>query len=408
VVKVCHIARDIAATGGGEVVKQVAMKMAREGIHVVLITDTPSVELDGMVRVLRTPLGGKLLAWKPRSRMMWVLRHLFQILVFTAASSAIAIRLRLQGYLVFNHNCESLVGQVLVMHNVFSAEFAARRLTPLMRIMSLSNPVRCIRIGKELLLSRSFFGKILVSVSKGARHDVEVLAGDPKRVRVIENGVDVSRFGQSKRLQVPVFVDEWQQASQIVQTILFVGHQWKNKGLDELLVAMVELPESCGLIVVGGASQNRELYVAKVRDLGIERRVLFVGEWPDIRPFISAATIFCLPSHGETMPLVALEALAAGLPIVLTPECPASGLIVEGLNGAVTNGIPSDIAQGIKRSLGLGNDESQAVKIQSSVADYDWNKVAMGYVNLAEELERRSGTARKWAGGGQSEARNNW
>ncbi|BCW37363.1 glycosyl transferase [Arthrobacter sp. StoSoilA2] len=404
--KVCHVARDIRASGGGEVVKQVARKMAQQDIEVVLITDTPSLDLGDGIRTIETPLGAKLLEWIPNSRSGWLLRHTLQIAVFTIMSSLIALRFRWLGFLVFNHNCESLVGQVLVMHNVFSAEFAARPLSRVQRIKALANPVRIMRISKEILLSRPSFGRLLVSVSEGARPDVERLAGGSDRIYVIENGVDVRRFGQSNDLEVPLLVSDWKRASGIDHAILFIGHEWKRKGLDELLIAISALPSNCGLIVVGGTSQNRQLYDRKITELGIEPRVLFAGEWADVRPFLAGSSIFCLPSHAETMPLVALEALAAGLPIVLTPECPASGLIVEGLNGSVTNCIPLEIAQAIERTLSLGGGEANSEKIRSTVYQYDWDTVAKGYVDLVAEFCRSARGPASRSSTQQLEARN--
>ncbi|WP_263422267.1 glycosyltransferase family 4 protein [Arthrobacter sp. StoSoilA2] len=380
--------------------------MAQQDIEVVLITDTPSLDLGDGIRTIETPLGAKLLEWIPNSRSGWLLRHTLQIAVFTIMSSLIALRFRWLGFLVFNHNCESLVGQVLVMHNVFSAEFAARPLSRVQRIKALANPVRIMRISKEILLSRPSFGRLLVSVSEGARPDVERLAGGSDRIYVIENGVDVRRFGQSNDLEVPLLVSDWKRASGIDHAILFIGHEWKRKGLDELLIAISALPSNCGLIVVGGTSQNRQLYDRKITELGIEPRVLFAGEWADVRPFLAGSSIFCLPSHAETMPLVALEALAAGLPIVLTPECPASGLIVEGLNGSVTNCIPLEIAQAIERTLSLGGGEANSEKIRSTVYQYDWDTVAKGYVDLVAEFCRSARGPASRSSTQQLEARN--
>ncbi|GAT85540.1 putative glycosyltransferase [Paenarthrobacter nicotinovorans] len=384
--KVCHIARDIRASGGGEVVKQVSLKMAKQGITVVVITDTASVDLGPGIRIVETPFGDRLLKWMPTSRTGWLLRHLAQIVVFTVMSSLIGGWFRFKGFLVFNHNCESLVGQVLVMHNVFSAEFSARSLSLPQRLKALANPVRLLRISKEILLSRPKFGKILISVSEGAKGDVEALAGGSQRVRVIENGVDIERFGQSADLEVPSVVTDWKRAADILHTILFIGHEWKRKGLDELIAAMTDLPSNFGLVVVGGTSQNRELYDHKIAQLGIGERVFFAGEWPDVRPFLAGADIFCLPSHAETMPLVALEALAAGVPIVLTPECPASALIVEGLNGAVTGCVPREIALAIERSVNVASEKASSVRIKGTVDRYDWDIVASGYIEVAADL----------------------
>lgn len=386
--KICHIARDIRASGGGEVVKQVAHHQAMQGVQVVVITDSTDVDLGPAVKILRTPLGQILLDWVPNSRAGWVVRHAAQIFTFTVTSSAVAVALRLRGFTIFNHNCESLVGQILVMHNVFSAELAARPLSRKQRFVALLNPIRFVRIVKELLLSRSVFGKILVSVSEGARSDVENLAGGSDRVAVIPNGVDVDKFSESSSLRIPDFVKAWKR-DDIHRVILFIGHEWKRKGLDELLIALSLLPADYGLIIVGGASQNQNLYKSKSDDLSISRRVLFAGERMDVRPFLAAADVFCLPSHSETMPLVALEALAAGLPIVLTPQCPASDFIIEGVSGAITSGRPQQIADAVQRTATIVSTASDIVRIKETVSEKGWSSVAREYSELAVLCQQR-------------------
>ncbi|MGY2745226.1 glycosyltransferase family 4 protein [Arthrobacter sp. UYCu723] len=395
---VCHIARDIRASGGGEVVKQVARHQALRGARVVVITDTAEIDLGANVTILLTPLGNRLLTWVPKSRVGWMLRHAAQIFTFTILSSALALPLRLRGFTVFNHNCESLVGQILVMHNVFSADLLARPLTRIQRYRALLNPVRLMRISKELALSRKILGKTLVSVSEGGREDVEHLAGGGDRVSVIPNGVDILGFSGALKLQVPQVVKEWA-GKDVSRVILFIGHEWKRKGLDELLVSLTLLPQDYGLIVVGGASQDHRMYDSKVKGLGLSQRVLFVGEHADVRPFLAAADVFCLPSHSETMPLVALESLAAGVPIVLTAQCPASDFIVPNVTGSVTTGEPAEIAAAILRTSTLVKGPADVERIKATVARCDWSHVGVMYSDLAiQHTSSRSSSKRSIAG----------
>lgn len=384
-IAVCHVARDIAATGGGEVVKQVSSHMVAAGHLVTIVTDTDNFTSASGVRIKRTPFGARLLRWQPKTPIGWVIRHSLQIAAFTVFSSALALGRRISGDVVFNHNCESLVGQVLVMHNTFLTDHKNRPLSINSAILKMLHPVRFMRITKEVVLSRPIFNRILVSVSRGAQGDVIDLAGDERRVRVIPNGVDTEKFAADFSADVPPMVSEWASRG-IDEIVLFIGHEWKRKGLDELMDALAVLPASTGVVVVGGASQNLALYQQKASELGVAGRILFAGEWPDVRPFMAAATVFCLPSHAETMPLVALEALAAGLPIVLTPACPAADLIVSGKNGFITTGSPLDIADAIAKAVLLGQSPETRAYAKRSVESQGWSNVATAYTELAYEV----------------------
>lgn len=382
---VCHVARDIAATGGGEVVKQVSKHMVAAGYSVTIITDTDNFESAPGVLIKKTFFGARLLQWKPKTPLGWMLRHSLQIAAFTVFSSALAIRRRLAGDVVFNHNCESLVGQVLVMHNTFLTDHRNRSFSRLGSSLKMLHPVRFMRITKEVVLSRPTFNKVLVSVSLGAKRDVIELAGDERRVRVIPNGVDTEKFAVDFSTDIPPMVSAWTSRG-IENIVLFIGHEWKRKGLDELMDALALLPSSTGLIVVGGASQNLAHYQQKAAEFGVAERILFAGEWPDVRPFMAAANVFCLPSHSETMPLVALEALAAGLPIILTPACPAADLIVPSKNGFITASNPRDIADAISKAMPLSRSPETEAYAKKSVESEGWRNVASAYADLAYEI----------------------
>lgn len=390
---VCHIARDIELSGGGEVVKQVARNSALNGAKVVVVTDTPGVDLGPGVTVRTTLFGAALLRWTPSSRGGWLIRHAAMISAFSLTSSLMGLYYRALGWVVFNHNCESLVGQVLVMHNVFTVELMERKLGFRRTLIALLNPVRLMRISKELALSRSIFGKHLISVSAAAESEVVWLAGDSSRVTVIPNGVDVSRFARVEDLGRPRSVDEWAESNHVEHIVLFVGHEWKRKGLDELIEALILLPKSFGLVVVGGKTQDLGSYTDRITKLGLSTRVFFAGEQKNIDSYYAAADVFCLPSHYETMPLVALEALASGRPVVLTNECPAIEYIRKGQNGEVTSHAPEDIAACIQRALYYGASARSRQVISRSVQGLGWQPVAQAYLNAAAAVEDRARSA---------------
>jgi len=121
--------------------------------------------------------------------------------------------------------------------------------------------------------------------------------------------------------------------------ILFVGRLDEQKGLDILLKAIQHMPEPIlpwVLWVVGDGPQEIELR-SQVTCSGMEDNVYFFGYQADVRPYLAVADIFVLPSRYDTMPLAMLEALAAGLPCVVSAVGDLDEVIQAGMNGLVVS-----------------------------------------------------------------------
>jgi glycosyltransferase involved in cell wall biosynthesis len=123
--------------------------------------------------------------------------------------------------------------------------------------------------------------------------------------------------------------------------ILFVGKLIKWKGVDVAIRAMLQLPESAVLLVVGDGPVEPELRELTT-SLKLEKRVRFLGNQRNVEPFMQAADCFICPSlWGEAVGLVNIEALASGLPVVASQ----------------TGGIPEFIDDKITGLLFMPGDE---------------------------------------------------
>jgi glycosyltransferase involved in cell wall biosynthesis len=91
---------------------------------------------------------------------------------------------------------------------------------------------------------------------------------------------------------------------------------------------VAKIPDA--LLLIAGDGPLRPAVEERVRAMGLEQRVIFLGERRDIPDVLAALDCFCLPSDTEGMPMTILEAMAAGLAIVSTdvggiPECLEEG-----------------------------------------------------------------------------------
>jgi glycosyltransferase involved in cell wall biosynthesis len=121
-------------------------------------------------------------------------------------------------------------------------------------------------------------------------------------VHHLVNGVDLDRFRPAARVAAPV--------------VGTVGGLRPEKDHATLLRALAELP-AARAVVVGGGALGPELR-ALADDLGVAGRVDWRGPVADTAPCYAAFAVFVLCSRTEQLPLVLLEAMASGLPVVAT------------------------------------------------------------------------------------------
>jgi UDP-glucose:(heptosyl)LPS alpha-1,3-glucosyltransferase len=115
--------------------------------------------------------------------------------------------------------------------------------------------------------------------------------------------------------------------------VLFVANDYARKGLDALLAAMAGLPEGSMLMAVGNP-RDIPVYAERARALGLGETVHFLGAMKDVGLAYRAATVLAHPTLDDTFAMVVLEAMAHGLPVVVSgpAHCGISSLLEGGVN----------------------------------------------------------------------------
>jgi glycogen(starch) synthase len=199
------------------------------------------------------------------------------------------------------------------------------------------------------------------------------------RVCVIPNGVDVTKFSFN--------FNYWDVRNRFAQgsekILLFVGRLVPEKGLDTLIAALpVVLSNGVDAkIVAVGDGPQREAYQRMACDYDLGHKVFFAGHVDDwtLRALYRAADVTVVPSKFEPFGIVALEAMAARCPLVVTA--------VGGLNEIVDNGgtglkvpmnDPNALAQAVLRMLRDGGFRNWVVNnaYQKCLWNYNWDKIA--------------------------------
>jgi len=148
---------------------------------------------------------------------------------------------------------------------------------------------------------------------------------------VIPNGIDLEKYSSMSKNSKQVNG----------KTILFVGRLHPVKGVQYLIEAMAiihqEMPD-VKLIIVGEGIE-REKLEALAKKLDLKECIQFAGQVPQekIPLFMQQGDVFVLPSLSEGFPLVLLEAMACGLPIVATRVGGIPDILKDGINGYLVN-----------------------------------------------------------------------
>jgi glycosyltransferase involved in cell wall biosynthesis len=190
------------------------------------------------------------------------------------------------------------------------------------------------------------------------RHEYPVTDG---KLTVIPNAVDV------RRMDPPADFDRqaWRSslkldAQDIAVVFTALGH-FERKGLPVLLQALRQLDNRFKLLVIGGQPGLVKAYRSDAARRNLDGKVTFLGMRDDVRPYLWSGDVFALPSTYEAFPLAALEAAAAGLPLLATELHGLRDLLLDGGNGFVVEPTRASVAAALQRFGRLGGEERRAM-----------------------------------------------
>ena len=167
-----------------------------------------------------------------------------------------------------------------------------------------------------------------------------------------------------------------------------------EKAHEVLLAAFAEFatthPDS-QLVVVGGGSREEELRTL-AGDLGIADRVLFAGLRRDAADLFPAFDVACLSSHHEASPIVVIEAMAAGVPVVATDVGAVHDLLTDHGEGVLVP--PGDSTAMATALAELADDPHLCARLGAAARDraereFSVELSSRAYENLIRELVRR-------------------
>lgn len=238
------------------------------------------------------------------------------------------------------------------------------------------------------LLNRLTYARnsAVIAVSQAVAHSVSGYPGP--RPLVIPNGVraDVAR-------ENPADVRRELGLANGTRLVVHVGNIRPYKGHSNLIAATRDLSANHAdvlVVSIGGEKRHGDLERLKVEasSAGLDGKIRFLGRRPDARAYIAAADCVVNPSDVEGFPVVLLEALAIGRPVVATSVGGVSDVVRHEETGLlVPPGDPAALAQAIGRCLESPDASSWARNGRELVlAEYGLEKMVAGYETVYRDV----------------------
>lgn len=235
--------------------------------------------------------------------------------------------------------------------------------------------------------------KYVIAVSKFTKKDiVRHYPFASRRVAVVHHGYEKERFNNQISQNVVRRICTKYRIPNHADYILFLSTLKPSKNVENLLEAFVHLKDkfpNLMLVIAGGKGWLYESIFEKVKKLKIENSVIFTGyvDEKDKPALLMGARVFVSPSFWEGFGMHVLEAMACGIPAVVSPV--ASLPEVVGDAGVyVDPKSAKDISMGLRKVLKLkkrGYDKL-VEKTLKQAENFDWKKTAKETVKVFEEL----------------------
>jgi UDP-glucose:(heptosyl)LPS alpha-1,3-glucosyltransferase len=300
--------------------------------------------------------------------------------------------------ITFSPGVNCLDADAISVHIVF-AEFLRRVRSELQ--LSRNRP----RTWPRLLHRKLYYGLVtalerrvysgpraqLILTSRRSASELERFYGRHEKFPVIDTGLDHELFNPARRLMLRGVARQTLGIEDGAFTLLLIGNDWRKKGLPTLLDAVARIGDlPIHLLVVSLEAQDI-FRILKDKNIG-NNRVSVLPVRKDVEFYYAAADAYVGPSLEDTFALPVAEAMACGLPVIVSASAGVSEIITHGEDGLILDD-PRDatgLAMMIRR---LCNDEAFRTRLGENAAatarKYTWEQNGLELAAIFEEILRR-------------------
>jgi UDP-glucose:(heptosyl)LPS alpha-1,3-glucosyltransferase len=210
---------------------------------------------------------------------------------------------------------------------------------------------------------------------------------DARKIRVIHHGVDLDVFHPRNRETLRERIRSMHGVSRNEFVVLFVGGDYRGKGLLTLLEAVATLPGEVKVLAVGLSPDRALMRVVSERRVGA--RTVFIPPTSDIVGFYAAADCFVLPTRYDTFSLVTLEAMASGLPVLVSGRAGICEILTRGVDSLILDD-PTDHVTLREILSHLREDDLArtrlALEARATAERHSWDRVVVATLQVYHEV----------------------
>jgi glycosyltransferase involved in cell wall biosynthesis len=215
-----------------------------------------------------------------------------------------------------------------------------------------------------------------------------------RSAKTVPNGVDpvLFRFDAQRRMETRSMLGIPEGAPVIITVAALQGRKGIDKVLNVVGRLKKEIPGIRYIICGDGNTKDRETLHSRAASLGIEQNVHFMGNQKDVSGFYNAADIFVFLPEFEGFGIVALEAMASRLPLVVSKGSAFPEILADGGGIMVDPDSPDSVAETIgallhdrERRERMGAEGRTAVEKK-----YTWETVSDQLAAIFESQVKRS------------------
>lgn len=301
---------------------------------------------------------------------------------------------RLDFDLVFSPGINCFNSDVIWVHIVFAVfrermkEYLDLRKTPLWfwpRLIHRRLSYGCFAALERIIYKNE--NSVLVAPSQRVANELALTFGRANNLFVVYHGADSRKFSAERREQSRGEARRALQLSEEDFVLLLIGNDWKNKGLLCLAEAVRKVQEPhLRLIAVG--DDDPAHYRLPLNRGHLPAQVRFLPCRPDVEFYYAAADAYVGPSMEDAFGLPPLEAMACGLPVIVSRRAGVSELITHGVDGFILED-PTDSEQLAELIRRIYQDVRLRQRLGAQAAEtalrYTWER---NYEGMKEVFDR--------------------
>ncbi len=213
-----------------------------------------------------------------------------------------------------------------------------------------------------------------------------------ERISIVTNGVNPGFFARKTTAEIQMVCNKFGLPNAVDKQFpvaIFLGNHTKNKGINVLLDAFRQV-EKPFVLIVCGKKRDEINYEAISQQTHENQRIIFTDRLSndEITCLFQYADIFVYPTLSDTLPLVILEAMASGLPVIaskvggipyqIDDNC---GILIESDNPQALKLAFEDATEDMQKLKQMGNSAIELVKVK-----FDWDKSAETALDIYQKI----------------------